>query len=423
MRIGPLREEPAEGGRRRTSATITWEDEPRPPFEMYFERLESPEKSAGDSHPFLLASLVSAWRRGERRVLVDGSICPRLRDGLRAALALIARWWETDRVALVIEATGGFHPYPERRERSALFLTGGVDSLHMLQQNLLGYPRDHPGAFRDAVYVAHLSFLEYAHERSARTLNLAARQTGIVRAIAGACGLEPVFLESNFRLLEPENYLVLPQDQGSQLAAAGHALLPRIGSVSVAASHDARFLPRWGTHPLLDPHYGSSGLEIRHEGLGFTRFEKVADLASWKVARENLLVCVEGPLEPGRLNCGECEKCLRTMTALRAVGALDAAASFAGNDVTPEKIDRMPFGELAFFDWLWRPMLDPLRRRGDHAIARAVARKLAAARGLEDWLAERDWRGRLRRLDRRALGGAVLRVSRKLRGLPGPRPA
>jgi len=244
-----------------------------------------------------------------------------------------------------------------------------------------------------------------------------------VRAIADACGLEPVFLESNFRHLEPENYLGLPQDQGILLAAAGHALLPRIGSVSLAASHDTQFLPRWGTHPLLDPHYSSSGLEFRHEGLGYTRFEKVADLASWNVARENLLVCFDGPLEAGRLNCGECEKCLRTMTALLAVGALGATAAFSGDRVTPEKLERMPYGELDFFDWLCRPMLEPLRRRGENAIARALERKLAGARRLEKWFAEQDWRGRLRRIDRWLLGGAVLRVSRKLRGLPDPRRA
>jgi hypothetical protein len=394
-----------------------------PAVRDHFERLDSPERLGGDLHPFPLASVVSAWRRGERRVLVDGSVCPRLRDGVRAALAVIARWRKTDRIPLVIEAADGFHPYSERRDRSALFVTGGVDSFHMLQQNLRGYPPDHPGAFRDAVYVAHLSFLEYAHERSARTLNLTARQIGVVRAIADACGLEPVFLESNLGLLEPENYLGLPQDQGIVLAAAGHALFPRIGSVSLAASHDAQFLPRWGTHPLLDPHYSSSGLEFRHEGLGYTRFEKVADLATWKVARENLLVCFEGPLEPGRLNCGECEKCLRTMTALLSIGALGATSAFSGDRVTPEKLERMPFGELDFFDWLWRPMLEPLRRRGEHVIARALERKLAGARRLEKWFAERDWRGRLRRIDRRLLGGAVLRVSRKLRGLPDPRRA
>jgi len=422
MKIDGFRED-SVNGRRRISATITWEDEARAPFEMRFERLESPESLAGDYHPFLLASAISAWRRGERRILVDGTVCPRLRDGLLAALAILGRWWEGRRRPIVIEAAGGFRPYADRSDRSALFLTGGVDSMHILRMNRYRYPSDHPAAFRDAVYVAHLSFLEYAHERSARTLNLTARQTRVVRAVGEACGLEPVFLESNFRLLEQEAYLVLPQDQGVNLSAAAHALLPRIGSVSLAASLDAQFLPRWGTHPLLDPHYSSSALEFRHEGAGYTRFEKVADLASWDVARKNLLVCFEGPLEPGRLNCGECEKCLRTMTALLAVGALDATSAFSGDTVTAEKIEKMPFGELDFFDWLWRPMVGDLRRRGEHAIARAVERKLVEARHLEDWFAERDWRGRLRRFDRRFFGGAAARVSRRLRGLPGPRRA
>jgi hypothetical protein len=68
-------------------------------------------------------------------------------------------------------------------------------------------------------------------------------------------------------------------------------------------------------------------------------------------------------------------------------------------------------------------MVEPLRQRGEHAIARVLERRLVAARRLEKWHAERDWRGRLRRIDRRFLGGTVLRVSRRLRGLPDPRRA
>jgi 7-cyano-7-deazaguanine synthase in queuosine biosynthesis len=422
VRIDDLRSEKL-GDRARISATVTFEDNDRPPFVMHFDWLGAPTVAAPDAHPFLLASILPAWRRRERRVLVEGTVCPRLRDGLRAAIQLLARWWEVPGEPPPVEATGGFTPYPERRERAGLFLTGGVDSTHMLNVNRRFYPAEHPASFREAVYTVHLSFLEYAHERTARTIDLAERQSRVVTAISKSCGISLTFLESNFRLIDQEAYLVAPQDQGILLAAAGHVLTSRIGSMSLAASLDINFLPRWGTHPLLDPLYSSSGLEFRHETAGYTRFEKVAEIADWEVARRNLLVCFEGPLPTGKLNCGDCEKCLRTMTALLAVGALDRFAAFSGDRVTAEKIERMDFGHLEFFEWLWKPMVDPLRRRGEHEIARAIDRKLAAARRLEGWFAERDWRGRLRRLDRRLLGGAVLRLSRRLRGLPESRRA
>jgi hypothetical protein len=173
MRIGPSRREHTEDGSR-IRATIVWEDVDRPPFEMRFERGRSPEPLADDLHAFLLASIVPAWRGGERRVRVEGSVCPRLRDGLRAAMSLLSQWFASAREPPLIEATGGFHPFPRRSDRAALFLTGGVDSMHALHANRAAYPADHPGAFRDAVYAIRLAFLET--DPSARAVNLARRQ-------------------------------------------------------------------------------------------------------------------------------------------------------------------------------------------------------------------------------------------------------
>ena len=44
--------------------------------------------------------------------------------------------------------------------------------------------------------------------------------------------------------------------------------------------------------------------------------------------------CFYGRIPPaGRINCGECEKCLRTMLALVALGKLDRAPTFWTPDV------------------------------------------------------------------------------------------
>ena len=159
MRIGPSeRQDSVESSA--IAATIVWEDADRPPFEMRFARLGSSEPLADDLHPFLLGAIVPAWRRGERRVRVEGSVCPRLRDGLRAATGLLSQWFAPDREAPVLEAAGGFHPYRRRSDRAALFLTAGVDSMHLLHRNRADLPPDHPGSFRDAIYAMRLAFLE-----------------------------------------------------------------------------------------------------------------------------------------------------------------------------------------------------------------------------------------------------------------------
>lgn len=49
---------------------------------------------------------------------------------------------------------------------------------------------------------------------------------------------------------------------------------------------------------------------------------------------DNLRVCPANVKD--RLNCGRCEKCVRTMTGLVAVDALDKCGAFVENDVTQD---------------------------------------------------------------------------------------
>lgn len=397
MRISPSRREDTEDGSR-ISATIVWEDVDRPPFEMWFERKASPEPLADDLHPFLLGSIVPAWRRGERRLRVEGSICPRLRDGLRAATGLLSQWFSPGRETLAIEAAGGFHPFSRRSDRAALFLTGGVDSMHVLHANRAMFPVDHPGAFRDAVYAMRLAFLETVP--SPRAVNLARRQSDVIARVSAAAGLEPVFVDSNFRTIESDVWLAGTNDHAALLAATAHAIAPRVGAVSLAASFDVGFLYGWGTHPVLDPLFSSTGVELRCEGYGPSRLEKVAAISGWPLARENLIVCFEGPLPEGRLNCGRCEKCLRTMVALLLLDALGPPAPFP-HDIDASwlaSIRTRPTKRL-----FWRQFPEPLRARGREDLAAAVERLVSSLDRLEDWFQDRGWKGKLRRVRRLVL--------------------
>ena len=75
---------------------------------------------------------------------------------------------------------------------------------------------------------------------------------------------------------------------------------------------------------------------------------------------KNLRVCTgsEGPL-----NCGRCEKCIRTKTALLAIGVLDEAESFRDKEVT---VDLLSTIELQF-DYqrsCYEDVIAPLEERG-----------------------------------------------------------
>ncbi len=415
MKVTNFHREAGTEDRSCSAATIHWEDNDRPPFEMRFEWNGDPrETSHREIHPFLLASILPAWRRGERRITLEGEICPRLRDGLDTAQQILSNWYGPERKPVALEPALGFRSYDRRLESAGLFLTGGVDSLHMLQANRSAFPPEHPAFFREAIYVSRLSFVEEIP--SARSLDLARRQAVAVESICARNNLRFRRLESNFRLLDHENWMVAPQDQGALLAACGHVLSSELGTVSLAASLDITFLPHWGTHPLLDTNYSSSGLEFRHEGIGRGRFDKLGEIADWDTAHRDLLVCFEGPMPAGQLNCGRCEKCVRTMTGLLVLGALGRFDVFGSTQVTVSMIENMGYGyHSEFFEWLWRPMVEPLRRIARSDLARAAEAQLASARKHRAWIEERDWRGRIRRFDRKHLRGALLKATRGIR--------
>lgn len=74
----------------------------------------------------------------------------------------------------------------------------------------------------------------------------------------------------------------------------------------------------WGSTPVQDWMASSGQMEIRSDGAGFTRTEKVAALADEDDMIAALRVCWQG--DDLSKNCGRCEKCVRTMLNFVASG-------------------------------------------------------------------------------------------------------
>jgi len=55
-------------------------------------------------------------------------------------------------------------------------------------------------------------------------------------------------------------------------------------SSSVAGHHFAERTRLWGPHPLLDPYYSSGHVQIVHDGIVNSRFEKTVFVTDWPVA-------------------------------------------------------------------------------------------------------------------------------------------
>jgi hypothetical protein len=410
MRIENLRSEKIEA-RSRVVAKVVWEDNDRPTEEVYFEIDEAfADSLTCNPNAFLVACAIPAMYYGEERIFIDSEICPELRNGLMTAMSWLRHWYyPADHTLITIEAktTSGI-PMPRTSERAALFFSGGIDSLAALRVNRRTFPQSHPWYFRDALIVYGLELgSPKAFEYVLSSLSEAARAINIT--------LIPIYtnLYLNYRKDDEANGFDLWENQfgGATLAAVAHALSRRYTAVTSAATFDIPNLRPWGAHPLLESNYSSTDLRMRHDVLSLSRLERTKLVADWDEVLPYLRICnMSQDYKPGRLNCGQCEKCIRTMLAFYILGSLDRASAFPAQDISAELIlKRVRF--TADDQVICYPeMLEPLAQMGREDLVRAIEYRLAAYHH-----PERGLRKRIKRIDSKYFSGKLKQAYRAIK--------
>ena len=185
------------------------------------------------------------------------------------------------------------------------FFTGGVDSFYTLLK--------HNDEITHLIYV-------HGYENH--------KVTSELKKIGKSFGKEIIELKTNLRdfsdpVVTWHNYF------GAALAVVSHLLKTTLKKIFIPSSHTYLDLVPNGSHPLLDPLWSSSKLSIVHDGCEATRVDKVALIANHEIALSHLRVCWKDT--EGVHNCGKCEKCIRTMINLKAIGALDKCPTFPNN--------------------------------------------------------------------------------------------
>ncbi len=387
MQIRGLTEKQRDG-KKTISAMILWENTARPPQEIYFEVDEwNADALVLNPHAFVVACTVPALLRGEKRISIDSPVQSELLHGLGVVMRTL-RYWHRDFFPYEmpqIEAPVASGVVSAPRDRSAMFLSGGLDSLASLRVNRMTFEDSHPRYFRDGVFILGLQ------PEVDNNFDLVGSS---LRVLAEAAQLQILPIRTNIRYLEDNWHLWLKASEGSVLAAVAHALQGRFSQVTIASSDDLSNLLPHGSHPLLDPWYGVDQMRIRHDDVTLSRLDKVRTIADWPSALNNLRVCNDP--HPGKLNCERCEKCIRTMLELLAVGVLDKSQSFDLNNVTANMVNTTgPIGDLGHFPELL-PAFERLDRR---ELCRAIQAKVS----------QYIWKERLTEWDRRYLGGFIAR--------------
>ena len=341
-----------------------------------------PVVRSGD--PFLAAALLPAMAKGETLVVDPGlTVSPKLLENI-ALLQEIHHCWNPELKIVPISAETA--PAKPLNEGAFSFFSGGVDSMYTFLKR--------EAEISHAVFIHGFDF--FADQGSFQ--RAVERNAGFVRGF----GKTLIPVETNFYRFGYSHNLSRILTQGSTLGSV--ALLLGFSRAFIPSSADYGCIIPYGSHPLTDPLFSNEGVEVIHDGLEAQRIEKTLRIAASEPVLANLAVCVEDM----NVNCGNCAKCLRTMTTLELSGK--APASFPWP---------LSFRAIRRVDWshelnLLEQNIDFAARSGTGG--RKLSRVLRARRrGYERFEL-------LKEIDRVLLGGIVKKTLRKFaKGVPPAR--
>jgi hypothetical protein len=362
----------------RADARVQFEDCPMPEKQVF---IKTSKKYAADffanPHAFLVGCLLPAIHLGEKRILIDEEICPLLKESLHVAMHILKHWSGGKHQPLKIEARTSSEIQLLDKPGTGMFMSGGMDSLAALRLNRLNYPKTHPGYVKDGFFL-HGFDIGGVVERGMK-YHVFERAAKAILKITNDANVELIPVYTNIRHLCDKRELWLDSFFGAVLAAIAHSFANRLNMVFIGSSYDIPNLHPCGSHPLLDPEYSSYNMRIRHRDYELSRLEKIAIVSKWDVAFQNFRVCLANT--PDRLNCGNCEKCVRTMTELTALGLLHKTDAFVENEITAEHISQFDI-TIRVRPPFYKPTVPLLKKQGRDDLANAIEKQIGKVQGL-----------------------------------------
>lgn len=213
----------------------------------------------------------------------------------------------------------------ERTTRSsdvALLFSGGVDAFH--------------SALLHRERITHLLFVhgfDIPLWRSTLRAEVARRLTDV----ADELEVELVQVETDVKPWMDQFVRWGEIYHGAATAGVAIAHPDHVGTALIASSAADEDLAPWGSHPDLDPLWSSSGVTIVHDARKHDRMAKVRSIVDWDLAMKHLRVCWMNPDEV--YNCGDCEKCVRTMVNLYIADGLERCETLPGR-LDPKRLRR-----------------------------------------------------------------------------------
>jgi hypothetical protein len=278
---------------------------------------ESDVPLANHVEAYAAAFLLVSAHHG-RPLVLDSPLSDRFRRNLGVIRPIIREFWKYNDVTVVEPESSPAKPLglqAPRYRASALMFSGGVDSFYSMLRGPLA---------PDALVLVEGFDIPLAN--TGRSL----RAWASLQQVATEMGMRSVRVTTNLRehaLFRSVNW---ETTHGGALASVGHVLREQFSHILISSSnHYADADKPWGSHFRLDPLWSSESVAFLHVGATHKRSAKLLEIADEPIVQQHLRVCWEGTSES--MNCGTCEKCVRTQLVLLSAGKLEPFATFNGN--------------------------------------------------------------------------------------------
>jgi len=328
---------------------------------------------------FVAALVLPAMRAGEG-IHARGTLSPRLIYGL-FEYQRIFRFLLPELQMVPITAEKYAPSIVAAPASAGAAFSGGVDSFYTLLSHLHGQKA------APSLPVSYLVFVHGFDIPLSDRESFTAAEEGY-RELAGRLGIKLVPITTNIR--EVTGSVSWELTHGSALASVAHCLTVLFRWFLIPSTHTYGDAFPWGSDFRVDHLLSTEALEIASDGSHMTRMEKVHAIAGWPEVHSRLRVCWEKP--QGIANCGACDKCIRTQTALELLGVRDRFTTFTSHytaKLAGAHVPRTP-NQVSFM----HDLLVFAREHGRHDIEVALSEALKrAARSARTQPVRRVFRG------------------------------
>lgn len=321
-------------------------------YQVYFQSDQVILHSSPEA--LIAAVLLPAMKMRADQINIDAPVSEQFLRG-QQEIQKVFQKWKPNYGSVTVQHSGS-HQREIKGGNTGIFFSAGVDSYYSFLT--------HQDEIDALIYLDGFDIPLGEHESRARmheNLNW----------IGEKFGKQVVCIETNLREFQ-EKFLTWTFGHGSAIACVGHLISGEFTRFFVSSGGNPRAKKPFGVHPELDPNWSSEWVEFIHDAYTVDRIEKCRFISQYEPVWDSLRVCLRYP--ENSLNCGVCEKCLRTQVYFQVTGHYDRYTVFERpldlNALSKYKRIGSPEKDLLF------PALEMLEEQNTYPETAVVLRKI-----------------------------------------------